>query len=116
MGSDFQRGDGDLIGKRVARFLPGHSAHAHALIDVFGGLFHQPFFQRDRIAYFVLKVEISIIDLLVQRLAEDALQTSSIHAIFVVKEFRWPGQGLRHSNSFMETWRQAPHVLCCRTI
>ena len=101
MGSDFQGRDGDLIGKRVARFLPGHRPDAHALIDVFRGLFHQPFFQRHGIAHFVLKVEISIVDLLPQRLAEDALQTGGVHAIFVIKEFGWPGKGLRHGYSFI---------------
>ena len=103
MGGDFQGRDGDLIGKRVARLLPGHGPYTHALIDVLRGLFHQSFFQGDRIAHFVLKVEVSIVDLLPQRLAEDALQTGGVHAIFVVKELRWPGKGLRHDGSFMKT-------------
>ncbi len=83
--------------------LPGHGPYTHALIDVLRGLFHQSFFQGDRIAHFVLKVEVSIVDLLPQRLAEDALQTGGVHAIFVVKELRWPGKGLRHDDSFIET-------------
>ena len=117
MGRDFQRRDRDLVGKRVTRFLPGHRPHAHALIDVFRGLFHQPFFQRHGITHFILKIEVCIVDLLPQRLAEDALQTGGVHAIFVIKEFCGPGKGLRHGYSFIKAWQEENVVrLLCHAI